>query len=63
MITKKEIEEYGVIRFYSDYGKHKVNIELPGDADIYQVGEAIRSFLLATGFSAVNIKEILEIEE
>lgn len=61
MMTKKEIEEYGVIRFHSDYGNHKVTIELPGDADIHKVGEAFRSFLLATGFSESTLAEILDI--
>lgn len=62
MMTKKEIEEYGVIRFFSDYGNGKVAVELPGDADIYKVGEAFRSFLLATGFSPSTIAEILDVE-
>ena len=63
MLTDKEIEEYGVIRFFSDYGKHQVTIELRGDSDIYEVGSALRAFLSATGFSANLIEEILEVEE
>lgn len=62
MLTEKEIEEYGVIRFFSDYGKHQVTLELRGDSDIYAVGEALRSFLLATGFSESLVAEILEVE-
>ncbi len=63
MLTKKEIDDYGVIRFYSDYGKHRVSIELKGDATIYEAAEAFRSFLLATGYSKKNIDEVLDIEE
>lgn len=63
MLTKKEIDDYGVIRFQSDYGHHKVSVELKGDATITEVAEAFRSFLLATGFSKSNIDDVLDIEE
>jgi hypothetical protein len=62
MLTNEEIEEYGVIRLFSDYGKHQVTIELRGDADIYQVRDGLRGFLLATGFAKSNVDEILEDE-
>jgi hypothetical protein len=62
MLTNEEIEEYGVIRLFSDYGNHQVTIELRGDADIFQVRDALRSFLLATGFARDNVNEILEDE-
>jgi len=60
MMTEQEIEECGVIRFFSNYGKHQVTIELSGDADIYEVRDALRAFLLATGFGKSNVDEILE---
>lgn len=62
-MTKEEIEEYGILRFHSDYGKHKVDIAIPGDATIYEVGEAIKAFLLATGFSESLVSEILDLPQ
>lgn len=58
-----QIEEYGIIGFYSTYGKHNVAIDISGDANIYDVGAAFKAFLLATGFSPVTIAEILELPE
>jgi hypothetical protein len=63
MLTEKEIEDYGVIRLFSDYGKHQITIELRGDATIFEVGTALKAFLSATGFSASLIDEILEVPE
>ena len=57
---KKEIEEYGIFVFYSDYGKHAVTIKARGDSTIYEVGEAFKAFLLASGFSESLVAEILE---
>jgi hypothetical protein len=63
MLTDKEIEDYGVFRFFSDYGKHQVTIELRGDSTIYEVAAALRAFLTASGFSESLIQEILEVQE
>lgn len=68
MITTKDeelaeqIEEFGIIGFYSTYGKHNVAIDISGDANIYDVGAAFRAFLLATGFEPATIAEILDVE-
>lgn len=57
---KQEIEEYGVFVFYSDYGKHAITVKIKGDSTIYEVGEAFKAFLLASGFSESLVAEILE---
>lgn len=59
----KQIEENGIIGFYSSYGRYDTHITLSGDADIHMVGEALRAFLLATGFSESLVKEILDLPE
>jgi hypothetical protein len=58
-----QIEEYGIIGFYSTYGKHNVAIDISGDATIYDVGAAFKAFLLATGFPPGTIAEILDLPE
>jgi len=57
---KKEIEEYGIFVFYSDYGKHAITVKISGDSTIYEVGEAFKAYLLATGFSESLVAEILQ---
>jgi hypothetical protein len=57
---KNEIEEHGIFVFYSDYGKHAVTIKVRGDSTIYEVGEAFKAFLLASGFTESLVAEILE---
>lgn len=59
--TQEQIDTYGIIGFYSTYGKYETHIVLNGDADIHEVGEALNAFLLATGFSPSTIAEILDI--
>ncbi len=62
-ITQEQIDEYGVFQFYSDYGKHKVDISILGDSTIYEVGAAFKAFLLASGFSESLVSEILDLPE
>jgi hypothetical protein len=62
-VLAKQIEEYGLIGFYSTYGKHNVSIDISGDANIYEVGAAFKAFLLATGFSETLVSEILDLPE
>lgn len=59
---EERIEEYGILVFYSSYGKHEVTIALNGDSTIHEVGSALKAFLLATGFSESLVAEILDVE-
>ncbi len=59
---EERIDDTGILVFFSSYGKHEVTISINGDATIYEVGSALRAFLLATGFTESLVSEILDAE-